>query len=235
MPAGKNRIPDRTVARLVTYRRLLARSFEQGIRMMASHELAEQARVTAAQVRRDLMHLGPFGTPSHGYPVEELLAGLRGLLDVRGGQGVALVGLGNLGKAILAYFANRDTRLCIKAAFDVEVARSVAVYGDCLCHPVAEMENVIRQMGLRLAIIAVPSRAAQDTADRLVRAGVRGILNFAPVPLRVPEGVYVDTLDISTALEKVAFFALKAPGKTEPARVARPLDEALASVCAAVI
>ena len=202
-------ISEKTIGRLAVYRRLLNILSEKKTRWVHSHELAEMAKVTAAQVRRDLMAIGYSGTPIHGYDVGQLIKALRVFLDTAEPQGIALAGIGNLGQAILAYFAGRRPSLSIKAAFDTDERKTHRSLHDCACYPLREMPNVIRKMDIRLGVIAVPSSAAQGVADLMVEAGIRGLVNFAPVPLRVPDSVYVDNMDITTALEKVAFFSLK--------------------------
>ncbi|MFH0880065.1 MAG: redox-sensing transcriptional repressor Rex [Lentisphaerota bacterium] len=202
-------ISEKTIGRLAIYRRLLNGLLEQKTRSVHSHELAEMAKVTAAQVRRDLMSIGYTGNPAHGYEVALLLKSLRVFLDAPEPQGIALAGIGNLGQAILAHFAGRRPKLAIKAAFDVDERKTHRTLRDCACYPLREMQNVVQKMGIRLGIIAVPASAAQQVADEMIKAGVRGLVNFAPVPLRVPDSVYVDNMDITMALEKVAFFAMK--------------------------
>ncbi len=204
MPA---KLSDRTVGRLSLYRRLLNNLAATGAKYVFSHDLATAAGSTAAQVRRDVMAVGYSGSPTKGYDVSELAGSIGRFVDGEQQQPVALVGVGNLGRAILAYFTGRRPNLAIVAAFDRDVHRVNRVIHGCRCHPVEQLEEVIAGQGIRTAIIAVPATEAQAVADRLVRGGVRGILNFAPVPLRVPPSVFVQEMDITTSLEKVAFFA----------------------------
>jgi redox-sensing transcriptional repressor len=184
-----------------------------------SHQLAAAARVKASQVRRDIMSLGIEGSPVRGYHCEELIASIREVLDNPEGERVALVGLGNLGRAIMTYFAGRRPKLRIVAAFDVDPAKVDRVYHGVRCHSDAELPAVIREQNIRVGIITVPATVAQEVADRLVAAGLRGILNLAPRPLSVPEGVYIESLDVTAALEKVAYFS-----RQEGAREETPLD-----------
>jgi len=200
-------VSQRNVGRLSLYRRLLNQLDAEGARAVYSHELARMAGGTAAQVRRDLMAVGSFGSPKRGYDVKELITHIGEFLDAPGGEGAALVGIGNLGRAIMAYFAGRRPKLAIVAAFDNDPARVNRVIHGCRSYPTGEMEGVIAREGIRMAIITVPAADAQATADALVAAGVKGILNFAPVRLGVPAGVYVEDIDMTMSLEKVAFFA----------------------------
>ena len=197
----------RSVGRLSLYRRLLDSLHAEGTRNVYSHELAALAGSTAAQVRRDLMAIGYSGSPNRGYQVAELLASIRQFVDSPHGQRVVLVGVGNLGRALLAYFSGRRPNLSIVAAFDNDPEKIGRVIHRCRCHPLNELEAVARQMDVSLGIITVPAEAAQDVAGRLVAAGVHGLLNFAPVRVRVPHNVYVEDIDMTISLEKAAYFA----------------------------
>ena len=174
---------------------------------MFSHDLAAESGATAAQVRRDVMAVGYSGSPTKGYEIAELAASIARFLDGECSQSVALIGVGNLGRAILAYFSGRRPNLAIVAAFDRDEHRVNRVIHGCRCYPVDVLQEKVAEVGIRTAIIAVPAGEAQTVADRLVRSGVRGILNFAPTHLRVPPNVFVQEIDITTSLEKVAFFA----------------------------
>jgi len=213
-------VSEKTIARLVQYRRLLHQLAARGVASVHSHELAALAQVSAAQVRRDFMALIAAGTPMHGYDVAALLEALRAFLDAPEGQAAALVGIGNLGKAILTYFAGRRPKLVIAAAFDIDPAKVHRLFRSVPCYPVEELPARVRELGIRLGIITVPAAAAQAAADQLIRAGVRGLVNFAPVPLQAPEGVFVEDIDIAMSLEKVAFFA-RSDRAAEPARGGR--------------
>lgn len=200
-------IGPRTVGRLSMYRRILAELAAQGAQTVFSHELAARAGVTAAQVRRDVMSIGFTGSPVRGYEIADLMNRIGERLDDPSGQRAALVGVGHLGQAILAYFAGRWPHLSITAGFDVDPHKVNRVIHGCRCYPSEELARVVAEQQIGIGIIAVPAGAAQGVADSLVRAGVRGLLNFAPVRLRVPVDVYVEDVDISVSLEKVAFFA----------------------------
>lgn len=163
--------------------------------------------VSAAQVRRDLMVVGYTGSPIRGYDVRELVDSIGAFLDSPRGQGVALVGVGNLGRAILTYFSGRRPKLSITAAFDSDPHKVNRLIHGCRCYPMEELTKICQEQEIRVAIITVPASAAQAVTESLVRAGVRGILNFAPTPLRVPGNTYVEDMDITMSLEKVAYFA----------------------------
>jgi redox-sensing transcriptional repressor len=200
-------ISDRTIGRLSLYRRLLNNLLAEGTQNVYSHQLAALAGGTAAQVRRDMMAIGYTGSPKRGYDVRELIESIGSFLDTPRTQGAALVGIGNLGRAIMSYFAGRRPKLTIQAAFDNDPYKINRVILGCRCYAVAELSAVVRDGDLKVGIITVPASEAQNIADMLVRAGVRGILNFAPVRLRVPPGVYVEDIDMTMSLEKVAYFA----------------------------
>lgn len=204
MPATAS---NRTIGRLSIYRRLLADLLAAKTSHVYSHQLAKAAGVTAAQVRRDLMVVGYSGSPTKGYDVQELKESIRLYLDGSEPQRVALVGVGNLGRAILAYFAGRRPNLAILAAFDKDPAKAGRVIHGCRCYDMSELPGIVATRGIRTAIMAVPAGEAQAVTDTLTAAGVKGLLNFAPAHTRVPMDVYVENVDITTSLEKVAFFA----------------------------
>lgn len=198
---------DKTIGRLSLYRRSLLRLQGESRPFVYSHEIASETGVSAAQVRRDLMAIGYSGSPNRGYQTVELIKSISEHLDGPENTGVALFGLGNLGRAIISYVSRQRPNLAIVAAFDADPAKTGRVIQGCRCHPVEEIEAVARQYNLRVGMIAVPAHAAQDAADRLVAAGITGLLNFAPHSLKVPPHVYVEELDLTLSLEKVAYFA----------------------------
>ncbi len=200
-------VPNRTIGRLSLYRRLLNALVVDGREHIYSHQLAMLAGVTAAQVRRDMMSVGYSGSPKRGYEVAALVSSIGSFLDAPVTEPVALVGVGNLGRAIMAYFAGRRPRLTITAAFDSDPYKLNRVIHGCRCRALSEAAEIIGREGIATAILTVPASAAQEVADMLVRCGIKGILNFAPVRLRVKPGVYVEDIDMTTSLEKVAYFA----------------------------
>ncbi len=195
------------IERLSIYRRFLQEIAGSDPESVYSHELAEKTGVTPAQVRRDLMEIGFAGHTKKGYRIAELIAAIGNFLDSPGGDSVALVGLGNLGRALLPFFAGHHPKLKITAAFDSDPLKTGRVICGCRCFPLSELEKVIAEENIRVAILTVPAAQAQKAAELLAGAGVRGILNFAPVLIRLPKSVTVETMDITIALEKIAFFA----------------------------
>ena len=202
-----HRIPVQTIGRLSLYRRLLLELSAGGMRQIYSHQLASAAVATPAQVRRDLMTIGFTGSPRKGYAVDELIAAVNGVLAQSVETSVALVGVGNLGRAILAYYTNRQPWVRFVAAFDRDPDKANRIIHGCRVYPFEQADEVLGREGIRAAVIAVPAAEAQRVADRLVLAGVRSFLNFAPVRLRLPTGVFVDDMDMSTALDRVAYYA----------------------------
>ncbi len=195
------------IERLSVYRRFLQEIAGSEPESVYSHELAEKTGVTPAQVRRDLMEIGFAGHTKKGYRIAELIAAIGNYLDSPQGDPVALVGLGNLGRALLPFFAGHHPKLKITAAFDTDPLKAGRVICGCRCYPLDQLEEVIAEQNIRVAILTVPATAARKAAQRLAAAGVRGILNFAPALIRLPKTVTVETMDITIALEKIAFFA----------------------------
>jgi redox-sensing transcriptional repressor len=200
-------LSDKTIGRLSVYRRTMQKLLAEGREYVYSHEIASACGVTPAQVRRDLMPTGFTGSPNRGYSIPGLLQNIGNLLDDPEVQRVALVGVGNLGRAVLAYFMGRLPNLSIVAAFDQDSTKINRVVHGCRCYPMEDLSAVVAQQGVEVAILAVPANAAQAIAEQLVVSGVRGLLNFAPVSLRVPSDVYVEDLDMAISLERVAYFA----------------------------
>lgn len=200
-------IPVNTIGRLSLYRRLLLELAASGMRQLYSHQLAALAISTPAQVRRDLMTIGFSGSPRRGYAITELVDAINAVLAASVETSVALLGVGNLGRAILAYFANRQPWVRFVAAFDTDPDKVGRVINGCRVYPLDEAAEVLGREGIRGAVIAVPAADAQAVTDALVLAGVKSLLNFAPVRLRVPPGVFVEDMDMATSLDRVAYYA----------------------------
>ncbi|MEI7529849.1 MAG: redox-sensing transcriptional repressor Rex [Elusimicrobiota bacterium] len=202
-----NRIPQRTVERFFRYSQFLHSKLEAGSVFVFSHELAAAVGVSPEQVRRDLMNFTVKGTPQRGYPIAEFITELYAHLESASLTKMALVGAGNLGKAILSYFIKRRPNLSIVAAFDQDPEKTGRVYSGCQVYHVGQLEKIVRREHVMVGIITVPAASAQETADALVRAGVCGIVNFAPAQVKVPAGVFLEQLDITLSIEKVTYFA----------------------------
>lgn len=200
-------IPVNTIGRLSLYRRLLLEQAAVGMRQIYSHQLAVLAVSTAAQVRRDLMTIGFAGNPRRGYVIADLIDAVTAVLARSVETAVALVGVGNLGRAILAFYPNRQPWVRFVAAFDRDPDKTNRVIHGCRVFPIDQAEEVIAREGIHAIVLAVPATNAQEVTDRLLVTGIKGILNFAPVRLRVPPGVFVEDIDMTTALDRVAYYA----------------------------
>lgn len=200
-----SRLSRATVARLPVYLRVLTELSTAGRDQVSSADLAEAAGVSAAGLRRDLSGLGQLGRRGVGYPVELLRQAISQALGMQQDQSVLLVGAGHLGTALAGYagFSDRGLRLC--AVVDADPALEGTACGPLTVQPMSRVAQVVQQTGARLAILAVPARAAQEVTDLLVGAGVGGILNFATVGLTVPTGVAVRGVDLSAELQLLAF------------------------------
>ncbi len=200
-------ISDKAIGRLSLYRRLLRESAGNGEEYIFSHELAALAGCTPAQVRRDVMAIGYSGSPAKGYDVQGLISGIGAVLDPRKPVSVILMGVGNLGRAILSYFGGRTQQYTVLAAFDTDPEKANRVIHGCRCYPLEQLIDLVKAQEIREAIIAVPASEAQATANLLCEAGIRGIVNFAPLRLWVPKGVYVENVDMAMTLERVVYFS----------------------------
>ena len=203
----KRKISTRSVERLSIYRRALLHGQHEFGASVYSHQLAHVCQLTAAQVRRDLMAIGYSGNPNSGYDVKRLFSSLAVFLDSQETRAVAIVGMGYLGRAIAAFLANRSHKIRLAAAFDVDLDKIGMIFSDVHCYSVRQMPEILVDKSIDIGIITVPSEQAQHAAEQLVAAGVTGILNFAPVVLHLHERIYVENIDMTVSLEKVAFFA----------------------------
>jgi len=202
-------LPHKTVERLSQYRRALLLILSKKKTHVFSHEIAQMLHITPVQVRRDLMLIGYSGNLRKGYDIKELIELIGRIIDTDKGQKVAVVGLGNLGKAIISYFRGKRTKLTIVAAFDVNPEKIDRIYNGVPCYHADMLPELIKKEGVTIGIITVPAEQAATIAESLVLAGIKGILNFTPKPLNVSPYVYLEEYDMITSLEKVAFFAKK--------------------------
>jgi redox-sensing transcriptional repressor len=194
-----------SVGRLSLYLRRLEGFLRQGLRKVSSGQLGEALGITDAQVRKDLTHLGHLGQPGIGYPVRELVVAIRRVLGIDREWAVVVVGVGNLARALLRYRGFQQRGFRIVALFDSDPAKVGQAVDGLPVHPPEAMAEVIATTGAELGVVAVPSEAAQGVADALVAAGVRGVLNFAPVVLRLPGSVSLVSVDLTVQLEQLAF------------------------------
>ncbi|HNX30608.1 MAG TPA: redox-sensing transcriptional repressor Rex [Holophaga sp.] len=199
-------ISNKVMSRLTRYRALLTDYFPKDKKHVFSHDLAAMMGLSASQIRRDLMCIGYFGVPRYGYEIAELVKHINDVLDASKVHHVAVVGAGNLGRALMTFLESRRATLKIVAAFDEDPAKANRVYNGVPCYLMDQAEEVVKREEIRIVILCVPGPVAQRVTDRLVKVGVKGILNFAPVPIRIPVGVALEEIDLTSALERVAFF-----------------------------
>ncbi|HRX97830.1 MAG TPA: redox-sensing transcriptional repressor Rex [Bacteroidales bacterium] len=200
------RLPDKTVERLSQYRRTLNNQLAKGKTHIFSHEIANLLHITPVQVRRDIMLIGYSGTLRKGYDISEMIELIGTIIDTDQGVRIAVIGMGNLGKAFIHYMYEKRTKLKIVAAFDVNPDKIDKSYEDVYCYHLDKLEEIMIEKEISVAIIATPPEVASPLADRLKEAGIRGILNYTPRPLSPREGVYLEEHDMITSLEKVAYF-----------------------------
>jgi redox-sensing transcriptional repressor len=198
-------IPDATVARLPVYLRVLSHLADRGVTSVSSDELALASGVGSPKLRRDLSWLGSYGTRGVGYEVQHLVQQIGRELGEASRCAVAIVGIGSLGHALANYrgFAARGTEVAALLDVDPEVVGQSV--GELVVRPVDELEAVVAELRVRIAVLAVPAAPAQELCDRVVAAGVTSVLSFAPTELHVPDGVDLRSVDLSTELAILAF------------------------------
>lgn len=206
MPSKRiEELPGKTVERLSQYRRLLYNSISEGKINIFSHELARLMNLTPVQVRRDLMLIGYSGSQSKGYVIKDLIALIGKIIDSENGQRIAVIGMGNLGRAITSYFTGKREKLSIVAVFDNDPQKTDRIIAGVPCHHISKLKEIIPAENISIAVLTVAPAATYDVAKLLLDAGIKGILNYTSVPLTVPEGVFLEEYDIVTSLEKLAF------------------------------
>jgi redox-sensing transcriptional repressor len=199
-----HRIPDETVRRLPVYLRGLLFLSDQK-QNISSRNLADFISVNDSQIRKDFSYFGVFGTPGVGYDIRKLIRQIKKMLNLSVPHKAALVGAGNLGSAILAYPGFRMYGFDIAAAFDNDPKKIGREINNVRIEDISSLRTLKRRK-ISLAIIAVPRDAAQQTADALVKAGVKGILNFSPLRITVPKKVKVITIDIAMELARLPYY-----------------------------
>jgi len=206
LEAGPKEIPDIVVGRLPIYLRALQRMLEEGRRLTSSQELGERLGISAAQIRKDLSQFGEFGKQGTGYSIEFLADQILQILKVNRVWDMVVVGAGDIGSAIARYqgFANRGFKVTM--LFDNDPQKVGQVIGPFTVQDATELEESIRQAEIIIAMVATPSADAQGVADRLVSAGVKAILNYAPISLNVPEDVHVQYIDPVIHLQRMTYY-----------------------------
>jgi redox-sensing transcriptional repressor len=203
---GHPEIPRRTVYRFSSYVRCLARLKQEGIRTVSSEALAKAAGVKPTQLRKDLTYLGQFGTRGLGYEVEQLCDLMSELLGTNSLRPVILVGVGNLGLALLSYRGFEQEGFEIIAGFDNDLHRHRGRQVRQPIYSMDKLEEVVQTRQVKMAILTVPPDSAQEVANRLVEIGITGILNFAPVVLDLPPGIMIHNVNLAIELENLCYF-----------------------------
>jgi redox-sensing transcriptional repressor len=205
--------PKAVVGRMSLYLRQLEAYQIQGITTVSSSQLGEPLSIKNAQVRKDLAFFGQFGHPGIGYRVDELIDAFRHILGIDHDWPLALVGLGNLGRALLRYRGFRTRGFQVVALFDNDPGKVGQKYDGLVVEPVESLCKAVVPRKIKLALLCVPTDSAQRVTDLLVASGIRGILNFAPVPLNVPPHVNLVPVDLSIQLENLAYKVQKTLGE----------------------
>ncbi len=199
-------VPDVVIRRLTQYYHALRHCRDRGLEIISSQMLGEMLNVTAAQIRKDLSFFGGFGKQGIGYNVTTLLDHLQRILGLDQTWRVGLIGLGNLGRALLHYQGFAAEGFEVVALFDSDPRKIGTVVGGLTISDDEEIGRVVPELGIRMAMLAIPPEKAQEVTDLLVRAGVRAILNYAPVTLKVPPGVWVRQMDPLVALQSMTYY-----------------------------
>ncbi|MCC6422317.1 MAG: redox-sensing transcriptional repressor Rex [Phycisphaerales bacterium] len=214
-PTRPESVPNPAVRRLSLYLRQLEAFARKGRRTISSKQLGQSLGLTDAQVRKDLAYFGQFGHPGIGYRVDDLIAQVRRILGTDKIWNVLLVGAGNLGRALMSYKGFDAKGFRLVAVFDSDPSKVGKKQGPFVIESLNDLREVIDRHAIRLAMIAVPADAAQDIADRLVEAGIRGLLNFAPLSLKVPEEVALNAVDLAVQMEQLSFQVNMPLGQTK--------------------
>lgn len=204
--AARSNIPDIVIGRLPVYLRALSRIEQEGKEITSSHELGKRLGISSAQIRKDLSHFGEFGKQGTGYNVADLSKALEQIIGLDTDWDVALVGVGDLGRAIAHYngFASRGFHISL--LFDANPTKIGTKLDDLEILPFEDLVSTIRAAKVQIAMIATPAEAAQQIADRLVEAGVKAILNYAPITITVPDEVRVQYIDPVLHLQRMVYY-----------------------------
>ncbi len=208
-------LPEKTVERLSQYRRTLYNCIDQGKERIYSHELALLLNITAVQVRRDIMFIGYNSYQRKGYDIKDLIGKISLIIDTQEPLNVAVIGYGNLGKAITTYFIGNRPKLNLVAAFDIDPKKIGSEVNKIKCYSIDRLREIIVNNDITIAILTVPTHSAREMAKILVQSGIKGILNFTTVNLNVAPNIYLEEYDMITSLEKVAYFVKHKPEEEE--------------------
>ncbi|MGY8771109.1 MAG: redox-sensing transcriptional repressor Rex [Pirellulales bacterium] len=216
--AGENPVPKAVVSRLSLYLRELQRLVRDEKETTSSTQLGKMLGFTDAQVRKDLAYFGQFGYPGVGYRCSELIDAIKQIMGTNRSWPVLLVGVGNLGRALLGHKGFSLQGFHVVAAIDNDPTMANSKIDNVQIEPFSELESLITESDLKMAILAVPAAAAQQVAEQLVDAGIQGILNFAPVTLKMPEEITVIGVDLAIELEQLSFAMTNRPDDLLPSQ-----------------
>lgn len=199
-------IPDIIIGRLPIYLRALQRMAEKGVKTTSSQELGEKVGISAAQIRKDISQFGEFGKQGTGYSISFLIDKLREILKIHHMWEIAIVGAGDIGHALARYqgFTNRGFRVAM--IFDSDASKIGEKVGEFTVEDASKMVERIRSSKVKMAMVTVPASTAQEVADKLVQAGVKAILNYAPTSISVPTSVHVQYIDPATHLQRMTYY-----------------------------
>ena len=201
-----NDVPEVVVLRLPQYVRALGELLKGNVSVVSSQQLGAQLQMTPAQIRKDLSYFGRFGKQGRGYPVSYLLGELRQVLGLERKWNSCLVGVGRLGRAIINYPGFTPEGFNIVAAFDTASGEAGQAIGLLMVQPIGDLDKIIKERDIRIGIVAVPATQAQEVINRLVKCGVKAILNYAPVGPQIPNGVRVRNVDPILALQSMTYY-----------------------------
>ncbi len=203
---SSNDIPDIVISRLPVYLRALERLAQEGHEVTSSHELGKRLGISSAQIRKDLSHFGGFGKQGTGYRIAFLREQLRQVLKVERDWEIALIGAGDLGSAVARYRGFAERGFHVTSVFDSSPEKVGRHIGSFKIQAIDEAPQIIRQRGIKIAMIAVPAEKAQEVADMVIAAGVKAILNYAPINLNVPPDVHVQYIDPVLHLQRMTYY-----------------------------
>jgi len=200
------KIPDIIITRLPVYLRALQRMADHGIKTTSSQELGEHVGISAAQIRKDISQFGEFGKQGTGYSIPYLLDKLREILKVDRLWDVIIVGAGDMGHALARYQGFTDRGFNVLMIFDNDQTKIGQKIGDLIVEDTTNLVEKVQSSGVKIAMLTIPDTAAQETTDKLVQAGVKAILNYAPISLNVPASVKVQYIDPATHLQQMTYY-----------------------------
>ena len=201
-----DKIPDIIIGRLPVYLRALQRMGDSGLKTTSSQELGEHVGISAAQIRKDISQFGDFGKQGTGYSISYLVENLREILKVDRIWDVALVGAGDIGHALANYQGLKNRGFRIVMIFDNDKAKVGQKMGDFIVEDADKIIEKVKSMGIKITMLTVPASEAQSVTDKLVQAGVRAILNYAPISLNTPNNVKVQYIDPATHLQRMTYY-----------------------------